>query len=293
MTIPLNTFQRHAEAARGGRIKRMVRSPIRFPRSLLRQRVGTGPHAYHADLFWGESMQVMYPEIVSVFIDRYGFFEEDLTTFALKYLKPGMTVFDIGGHFGYFSRLAEFMTRGGGSVHAFEPTPSTFSVLQKNTAEFPAIHLEQLAVSNEVGKIQLKDYGVEYAAFNTIADGKIATEAPHANKPTPTEVATIPLDEYVADHNLKPDFVKIDAEGAEPLILSGMKSVLEKFHPTVSLEGDGSNDDKTLSCVKTFVELGYEVVRFNRETRDFDTVDTGEPFGRDNLFFVHASRHAA
>lgn len=293
MTNPLNTFRRFADAARGGRLERIVRRPIRFPRSLLRQRVGSSPRSYHTDLFWGESMEVMYPEIVSVFIDRYGFFEEDLTTFALKYLKPGMTVLDIGGHFGYFTRLAEFVTRGGGSVHTFEPTPSTYSVLEKNTARFPAIHLEQLAVSNVVGSIPLKDYGIEYAAFNTIADGKVATEAPHADNPTSTDVTTIPLDEYVASRNLKPDFVKIDAEGAEPLIISGMESVLKNDRPTVSLEGDGSDDKKTMSCVSTFVEHGYDVIRFNQETRDFDTVDTLKPFKRDNLFFVHASRRAA
>lgn len=48
---------------------------------------------------------VVIAELVSLFIYRYGFFEEGLTNIFLHYLKPGMTFFDIGAHFGYFTLL--------------------------------------------------------------------------------------------------------------------------------------------------------------------------------------------
>ena len=40
------------------------------------------------------------------------------------------------------------------------------------------------------------------------------------------EVKTVTLDSYVAEHNLaEPQFVKIDAEGAEILILKGARRI--------------------------------------------------------------------
>src|SRR5262249_43905938 len=80
--------------------------------------------------FWGEAMLVVLPELVSLTICRYGYFEEELTHIFLEVLRPGMTFFDVGGHFGFFSMLALRLVGPQGCVVAFEPTHSTREVLE-------------------------------------------------------------------------------------------------------------------------------------------------------------------
>ena len=88
-----------------------------------------------AATFWGSEMSIFLPEIVSTTIDRYGFFEANLSKLFLNYIKPDMVVFDIGSHFGYYSKLSLWLVGNGGEVHAFEPTPSTYAMLEKNTKD--------------------------------------------------------------------------------------------------------------------------------------------------------------
>ena len=283
-------FVRCSSIARRGRIGRLIGAPVRFPRSLIRKYHSNtaGPSSHRTHLFWGESMEVLYPEMVSVHVDRYGFFEEGLTAFALQYLQPGMTVCDIGGHFGYFSRLAEFLVRDSGSVHTFEPTPSTFSVLERNTREYDSIHLNQLAVADKPGSLELTDYGTAFAAFNTIAGGKLEIDVEQLGlTPTKTTVETTTIDDYVDKHQLELDFVKLDAEGAEELILAGMQKVLETDRPTISMEVGGCGDQQSARCVSRLLRFGYVIKRYNAVTRLFDTVDIDENDAHDNLFFVH------
>ena len=239
-------------------------------------------------LFWGESMDVVYPEMVSVYIDRYGFFEEGLTAFALQRLKPGMTVCDIGGHFGYFSRLAEFLTRESGCVHTFEPTPSTFEVLDRNTRRFPSIHLNQLAVADQPGTLQLTDYGTTLAAFNTIADGNLNNAARQSNlAPKQITVSMTSIDAYVEERQLQLDFVKIDAEGAEPLIIKGMQKTLESARPLLSMEVGDSSDRQSAETVKILTDFGYTIQRYNSQNRSFEKVGLDREYSHDNLFFIH------
>ena len=56
------------------------------------------------------------------------------------YLKHGITleegdcVFDVGANIGLFALLAHLRTKGGGTVHAFEPNPSAYEALRLNTS---------------------------------------------------------------------------------------------------------------------------------------------------------------
>ena len=85
-----------------------------------------------ARLVWGDEMTVVYPEIASLGISRYGFFAEGLTRLLLSHLKPGMAFLDVGAQLGYFTMLAAWLVGETGQVHSFEPTPSTFELLNLN-----------------------------------------------------------------------------------------------------------------------------------------------------------------
>src|SRR3954471_24417510 len=58
------------------------------------------------ETFWGDRMTIALPELFSMSLYRYGFVEDAVSGFFLHYVKPGMIVFDIGAHFGFFTLLA-------------------------------------------------------------------------------------------------------------------------------------------------------------------------------------------
>ncbi len=198
--------------------KKMIRSPKRVLSLVLLAMISKlFNKAFKRTLktFWGDEMTVVIPEHVSLRIFGFGYFEEGLTKMVLEYLKPGDTFFDIGAHFGYFTLLGSSIVGKTGEVHAFEPTPSTFTVLQSNSKDRSNVNLNNCAVFSKKTTLSFNDYGIEYCAFNSFAN--------RIHKPAQQnlEVQTISLDEYIYRNKIVPHFIKIDAEGAEYEILTG------------------------------------------------------------------------
>ncbi len=154
----------------------------------------------------------------------------------LEYLRPGMTFFDIGAHFGYFTLLGANIVREQGQVHSFEPTPSTYAVLMKNVENKKNIITNNKAVYSKQGSIIINDYGLRYSAFNSIFSPRLPGNIVSNLSVNQFKVESVTLDEYVEKNNLKPDFIKIDAESAEYEIIRGMEKTIEKYRPIITIE---------------------------------------------------------
>jgi FkbM family methyltransferase len=212
--------------------------------------------------FWGEEITVVLPENVSLSIYRYGVQEYDLSRAFLEYLKPGMTFFDVGAHFGYFTCLASRLVGPGGQVHAFEPTPSTFEILAENAATRPNVRANNLAVFSKATTLRLNDFGVEFSAFNSIcSEARMSQEQRELVGPARAcDVQAVRLDDYVARSGARPQAIKIDAESAELEILRGAEEVLKEIRPAISLEvGDYAVPGVASSSmiVQHLTERGY------------------------------------
>ena len=96
-------------------------------------------------------------------------------------------------------------------------------------------------------------------------------------------VRCVRLDDYLGPRGIRPDFVKVDAEGSELAVLTGMERTLREGGCIVSLEvGDyaGSNAPPSRECIAFMAKLGYScfesrggtLVRFPGPERD--PVDT-------------------
>ena len=59
-----------------------------------------------------------------------------------------------------------------GYVHCFEPTPSTFSILESNVSKIENIFINQKAILDENSEIKLNDYGLTSSAFNSINNSR-------------------------------------------------------------------------------------------------------------------------
>ena len=90
-----------------------------------------------AKTFWDRSMLVVIPEVVSSDIYRFGFIEPNVARSIIKFVSKNDVVIDVGAHFGFFTILMAELVGSKGKVHSFEPIPSTFNVLKKNTDSFP------------------------------------------------------------------------------------------------------------------------------------------------------------
>lgn len=163
---------------------------------------------------------------------RQGCFETNETYFIKSFLKPGMIVFDIGSHNGYCSLLSCARVGPNGRVVAFEPSPRERKRLKRNIFInlIRNIKVESSAVGNYVGRVNFFIRDDRETGCNSIK------YFPQGVKFSKITVPITTLDDYLQNQP-KPDFIKIDAEGAEPEILKGAYKLLRgKKRPTFLIE---------------------------------------------------------
>ncbi len=267
-TALIQLLERTVSRSKGTRIQRLKNAPKNLLYSKILElfaRWFDKSTIVKTKTFWDENMLVVIPEIVSLHIYRYGFFEKCLTRIVLEYLKPGMTFLDIGAHFGYFSLLCSTIVGNDGQVHSFEPTPSSYEMLQSNTSGKRNIYINNIAVFSNRKKLLFKDYGVRFSAFNSACEARLKKATLRGLKVKTHEIETISLDEYIEDRGIEPDFIKIDAENAEYEILQGMEKILNKIRPSISIEV-GDMDIKDVVCSKDLIlyliDRGYQPYEF-------------------------------
>jgi FkbM family methyltransferase len=131
-----------------------------------------------------------------------------------------MVAVDVGAHIGYFTRLLSRLVGPAGKVIAFEPSPENFPLLRHNLSLQPTANTTcvQAAVADEPGHALLY-VSPGHSNHSLVAD---FTQC-EATVP----VDTLPLDQYLNSVGVdRLDLIKVDAEGAEPRILDGMKRTI-------------------------------------------------------------------
>jgi FkbM family methyltransferase len=121
--------------------------------------------------------------------------------------------------------------------YAFEPNPTTAQRLRKRVEKAGLqkdITVIESAVSDKVGLATLKQPDVEDTAHHGLST--IGTPARFKNAQR-YEVATTTLDEFIKSREIEVvDFLKIDAEGAEALILEGAFDLIALWKPAIFIE---------------------------------------------------------
>jgi FkbM family methyltransferase len=244
--------------------------------------------------FWNETVNLSIPDGDTIF--QWSFFNLDtevkLTKFLIKTLNKNSVFFDVGAYFGFYSLLAANFIDSNGSIHAFEPTPRTFSFLKKNCEKHKNIFPNQIALWDSVHEIEFHDLGPLFSVCNTYLNH---TEDENLNRESAStkrliKVKTTILDSYLKEKNIsRIDFIKIDVERAEPFVLRGAKDTIVKFHPTISIEvlGEhwGKSDDESIAILKS---CGYNLFLLDEEANliSFDEKSV-KNFVHENLIAVY------
>lgn len=210
---------------------------------------------------WGDKMTFYVPE-GQILVSK-GFFEINLFNFMLNFVKEGDFVMDIGAHVGSYTKLLSKLVGDSGKVYAFEPTPRTFKTLWNNTRYDKNVITNNFALLNEKKEIFFEDYGPGYSYFNGFK--KREAKEISSLKSKEIKVEAITLDSYFFKNKIdRCNFIKIDAEGAESLILEGAANILENVRPVISVEvGEGKewqkNNQDSIKLLQARDYIGYEI----------------------------------
>lgn len=160
----------------------------------------------------------------------YGNWEPVATRAVIANAEPGMCVFDIGGHLGYYTLLLAKCVGPAGRVVSFEAAPGNFATLKRNVAMngLSNVELINLALFSGTGTIRLS-----VAPTGTFS-GDWSTN-PRTDGHS-IQVRTISLDQYCRANRLSPEFLKIDVEGAEYDVLIGGRETILRSRPILLIE---------------------------------------------------------
>ncbi len=268
------------------RVKRILKAPFKtIPYFFMIYVAYKHPYKVTYKTLWGDKMSFYLPEGNAIYY--YGFFEANLTNFLLNFIESGDTVFDVGAHVGYYTMLTSALVGEKGQIHSFEPTPRTFQTLKDNTSPKNNITINNNAVLDKETEIEFVDYGPKYSAFNSFQK-RTGEEMAFLSQPEKIKVKTISLDRYAAEKNLTPNFIKIDAEGAEYLILEAMVDILKNKKPIVTIEVAGEEEWKE-NCAKSIAFLqNHGYVAYEIDLNGFVKTHTPQAtYSYDNLLFAH------
>jgi FkbM family methyltransferase len=156
------------------------------------------------------------------------YYENDILEKWLPALQDFGTILDIGANLGNHS-LFWAKRRPNALIYSFEPFNDSFMCLRENV-EVNGLSGRIIPVNMAVGKSEGYAQVSEFDPSNLGGTTFIMSSEP-------TEHQVISADSFVSQTNIENiAFVKIDTEGFEVLILSGMVEVLKKNKPIIWIE---------------------------------------------------------
>ena len=190
------------------------------------------------ETFWGDKMIMILPH--PTFLYFYGILGRNeifLTDFIINHLKNGDVFIDGGANIGYYTLLASRIVGDKGQVHSFEPTLNIYQILEDNSRKNKNVHLYMAALLDKNGTVNFTDFGLKHSLYNSIIELPVEHIANQESKSIKTiSVESITLDDYCDQYNLKPNFIKLDTEGAELNVVLGAKRIITKYKPIIAIE---------------------------------------------------------
>ncbi|MFQ5952774.1 MAG: FkbM family methyltransferase [Candidatus Omnitrophota bacterium] len=148
-------------------------------------------------------------------------YEGNTQKYINEFVKPNMTVIDVGAHMGFYTLLFAGLVGEGGRVYSIEPSKENFCHLKENIAinDIRCVKTFQFAVSDEAGTVPLYIHPTEDSGHSLIKSEKPGSSI--------EEVQAVTLDEFIDREDIQyVDLIKIDAEDVEDKIFKGAQKTL-------------------------------------------------------------------
>jgi len=178
-------------------------------------------------------------------LDHYGESSEEEVQALLKFVRPGMTVLDIGANIGTHTVPLAKAVGPAGTVIAFEPQRLVFTTLCANVA------LNSLANVRPLWSGAGESRGVAHVPpQNYDSEGNFGGVSLDADAGEPVEV--VPVDGFglPACH-----LIKIDVEGMEIPVIKGAAETIARHRPILYVENDRRR--RSAQLIALILDMGY------------------------------------
>lgn len=156
-------------------------------------------------------------------VDHDGVYASSIVSFLSSHLQRDAVVADIGANIGVVTVVAADLAPDG-RVYAFEPAPENLAYLRRNVARAPNVEIVEAAVAEVDGELRFASNPAYPAGAHLDRAGELRVDA-------------VALDSWADQRDLgRLDAVKVDVEGAEPLVLRGAARTISRLRPVVVLE---------------------------------------------------------
>ena len=162
-------------------------------------------------------------------IATYGIYEHRLLRLLESLIPANAVMLDIGANIG---NHALYLARACSAVHCFEPNPRAYARLERNIA------------LNKATNIRVHRFGLgrsdETATFYENTSGNLGASGFRSCEGERRDLPIRNADDAVAELGLsRIDLVKIDVEGMEAEVLSGLRETIARFRPVIAFEYSG------------------------------------------------------
>jgi FkbM family methyltransferase len=165
-----------------------------------------------------------------------------------SFIQPGMIVYDVGAHGGFYSLLASAVVGENGHVYAFEPLPDNIS------------YLKEVIKLNRANNITIIDAAVSDSSGPMLFDSSGGSSEGKLTEMGNLSVRSIRLDDAVLP---PPSVIKMDIEGGEANALEGSSKVIAAHKPVIFFATHGF--DIKRQCLQLLSRQGYTVYMIDQE----------------------------
>lgn len=192
------------------------------------------------------------------------FYENAILEKWLPYMKDSKFLLDIGANIGnhtlFWSQNINYA-----AIYSFEPFPANYERLVNNVA------------NNSLKNVFPSNCGVGackgYTSILRFSEENYGATALDTQISDSGDIKIIDIDSFVSEYGLNQiDFVKIDTEGFEESVLSGMRQTIELHYPDLWIE---VSEESFHYVINTLLAMGYVIV----DVEGF------------NILFLNAKRH--
>jgi FkbM family methyltransferase len=176
--------------------------------------------------------------------------EKETSPIMIEEIRRARCFIDIGANCGVYTVLG-CTVNPSVRVVAVEPVPKVCAALANNVRQNgydSRVTVLNLALGDSNGTVSFHE-------ADNASMGSLALEGYKGQRGRVIQVKCRTLDSVVEELRLEPDFLKIDVEGFEHVVLKGASEVLTRFRPRIILEANPG--DSTAAMTQLLLRHGY------------------------------------